>query len=248
MLIFLVKKRSLMWFFSGILFAGLSFGAIELAGHPMLVKWQKEKVVISRANTDQLAVALTFDDGPESPNTPAVLDALKRNNARGTFFILGKRAQANPELVRRMVAENHEVGSHSYDHTDYNKLSTQSQLTDIQRSNSIIQEITGRPVVLFRPPGGYLSIAMVEGCRQAGLTIAYWTYQQDSKDWRNGVAATQISKYILAHLEPGQIIILHDGAPNGMATARALDLLIPELKKRGYECLTFSQLTALEKK
>lgn len=247
-MLLVARRRSLLWLFSGFLFIGLSLGVIELAGHPMLGKWQKEKTVVSRVDTEKPAVALTFDDGPDARNTRAVLDALKTNHARGTFFLLGQRAQAHPELVKRMVAEGHELGSHSFSHADYNKLGTGAQMEDILRSNRIIQELGGQEVRLFRPPGGYLSVAMVDGCKKADLTIAYWTYQQDSKDWRNGMQPAQISRYILAHLEPGQIILLHDGAPNGMATAQALNLLIPELKKKGYECLTFSQLLALEKK
>lgn len=243
-----IKKNRLVQVVSAILFIGLSIGYFQFAAHPMMNKWEQEKILVSRVNTSLPVVALTFDDGPVEETTGAVLDALQRHHAHGTFFLLGQRAENQPELVKRMIREGHEVGNHSYSHTDYNRLKTPAQMEDICRTNQIIESISGQPVRLFRPPGGYLSVAMVEKCRAAGLTIAYWTYQQDSKDWRNGTKAGSIARSILGNLEPGQIIILHDGAPNARETAKALDILLPELNKRGYSCVTLSELMAMENK
>ena len=247
-MILLIRKRNIISIFSALVFLSLSWGVFRMAGHPMLNKWQEEGIVICRVQTDQKAVALTFDDGPLEDTTTAVLDSLKRNQSHGTFFILGKRAEQQPDLVRRMTLEGHELGSHSYSHADYNRMSTEAQMQDIYRSAAIIEEISGKKISLFRPPGGYLSEALVSRCRQEGFTIAYWTYQQDSKDWRNGRSAAYIARFILERVEPGQIIILHDGAPNGMQTAKAVDILIPKLKDMGYKCVTLSELMAMENK
>ncbi|MEN6350572.1 MAG: polysaccharide deacetylase family protein [Syntrophomonas sp.] len=243
-----VKRNHIIQFMSAILFLGLSLGAMQFAAHPMIDKWEEEKILVRRVNTSLPLVALTFDDGPVAETTSAVLDALQRNQAHGTFFMLGQRAENQPELVKRITREGHEVGSHSYSHANYNRLKTTAQMEDIIRSNQIIERISGQPVRLFRPPGGYLSVAMVEKCRAADLTIAYWTYTQDPKDWRNGTRAAAIAHSIIDHLEPGQIIILHDGAPNARETAKALDILIPELNKLGYSCVTVSDLMAMENK
>jgi len=247
-LIISVKKNHLIQVMSAILFVSLSIGYLQFAAHPMLEKWEQEKILVRRVNTSLPLVALTFDDGPVAETTTAVLDALQRNQAHGTFFLLGQRAENHPELVKRMTREGHEVGNHSYSHANYNKMKTAEQMEDVFRTNQIIERLSGQPVRLFRPPGGYLSVAMVEKCRAADLTIAYWTYKQDPKDWRNGTRAASIARSILDHLEPGQIIILHDGAPNANETAKALDILIPELNKRGYSCVTLSDLMAMENK
>lgn len=241
-----VKKNHLIQVMSAILFISLSIGYLQFASHPMMDKWEQEKILVRRVNTSLPLVALTFDDGPVEETTTAVLDALQRNQAHGTFFLLGQRAEYHPELVKRMTQEGHEVGNHSYSHANYNRLKTSAQMEDILRTNQIIESISGQPVRLFRPPGGYLSVDMVDKCRAADLTIAYWTYTQDPKDWRNGTRAASIARRVLDNLGPGQIIILHDGAPNARETAKALDILIPELNKRGYSCVTLSDLMAVE--
>jgi len=223
-----------------------SSGVYELAAHPMLGQWQQEKIVISRVKTDELVISLTFDDGPVYGKTSAVLDALQRNQVKGTFFMIGQRVLEQPDLVRRIAQEGHEIGNHSFAHSDYNRLDTEAQIQDIYRTIEAIKAITGQQVTLFRPPGGYMSEALIERCKQEGITIAHWTYQQDPKDWCDGRSAAYIANYILKRVQPGQIVILHDGSSNGMQTAQALDILIPKLKDLGYSCVTMSELIKFE--
>ncbi|MGE5390092.1 MAG: polysaccharide deacetylase family protein [Deltaproteobacteria bacterium] len=241
-MVIVLRKRNITWFLSAMLFFGVSWSGYQLAMHPAMNKWQQEKILVSKVTTEKKMVALTYDDGPDPVNTPAVLDALKNHNAHATFFVLGKRVAANPEIVRRIKSEGHELGSHGYSHPDYNQYKKAAIKDDITKTSDAICKITGRNPSWFRPPGGYLSYDMVDICRQQKLTIAYWTYQQDSKDWRNGVGAGQIAGHITRHLEPGQIIVLHDGAPNGLQTARATDLLLKSLEKQGYQVVTMSEL------
>lgn len=243
-----IRKSHLFQIMSAIFFVSISFGYLQFAAHPLLYQWEDEKILVRRVNTSLPVVALTFDDGPVIETTTPVLDALQRNQAYATFFLLGKRAENHHDLVKRIIREGHEVGNHSYSHANYNRMNTEEQMEDIFRTNQIIEIISGQPVRLFRPPGGYLSMDMVDKCQAADLIIAYWTLKQDPKDWRNGKRASAIAKHILDNLEPGQIIILHDGAPNANETAKALDILIPELNKRGYACVTLSDLIALENK
>jgi len=246
-MVIVLRKRNIVWFLSAILFFGVSLSGYQLAMHPAMRKWQQEKILISKVNTEEKIVALTYDDGPDPTNTPAVLDALKKHKAHATFFLLGKRVAANPEIVKRMKNEGHELGSHGYSHPDYNKYNKTGISDDIIKTSDAIRKISGINPSWFRPPGGYLSYDMVDICRKQKLTIAYWTYQQDSKDWRNGVQAAQIAGHITRHLEPGQIIVLHDGAPNGLQTARATDLLLSSLEKQGYRVVTMSELIQLGK-
>lgn len=239
---FVIRKRSISLLFTGLLFIGLSAGAYNLAMHPAMKDWVEEKLVINRVDTNSKIVALTFDDGPELKNTTAVLDVLKKHNVKATFFLMGSKAEKHPMLVKRMAAEGHEIGNHSYSHPDFNKKTIEDISDEITKTNEIIYKLTGQKPYLFRPPGGYLSYALVDYTKENNLTIAYWTYQQDSKDWRNGVKASRIAAHIVKHIQPGQIIILHDGCPNGMETAKAMDILIPKLHSEGYEFVTMTEL------
>lgn len=236
-----IGKRLLTFFLSGIFIMGFSISTYYFGIHPNMNNWKQERILITDVNTDEKVVALTFDDGPDAQKTAAVLDALARNKARATFFVVGNRAEKQEDLLKRIAQEGHELGNHSYSHANFNHKSKRFIQDEIRKGNEVIFRITGQRPTLFRPPGGYLSYQMVDLLRQEHMTIAYWTYQQDSKDWRNK-KAKQIADHILTNLKPGQIIILHDGAPNGMQTARALDLLIPELKKQGYRMVTISEL------
>lgn len=246
-MVIVLRKRNITWFLSVMLLFGVSWSGYHLAMHPAMQKWQQERILISKVQTDEKIVALTYDDGPDPTNTPAVLDALKKHHVHATFFVLGKRAAANPEIIKRMQHEGHELGNHGYSHPDYNKYNKAGIADDITKTSTAIRKISGKNPAWFRPPGGYLSYDMVDICRKHKLTIAYWTYQQDSKDWRNGVQGAQIAGHIIQHLEPGQIIVLHDGAPNGLQTARATDMVLSSLEKQGYRVVTMSELVKVGK-
>lgn len=238
----LLKRRSISIFFSGILFIGLSLGAYNFAMHPAMNTWIKQKLVINKVETDKKIIALTFDDGPDPVNTPVLLNILKKHNVTATFFLMGARAEKYQKLAQRIALEGHEIGNHTYSHPDFNNKSNDFIINEIKRTDLIIYQLTGQKPHLFRPPGGYLSYALVDFTRYNEITIAYWTYQQDSKDWYNGVKASKIARHIINNLEPGQIIILHDGCPNGLETAKAMDILIPALHKQGYDFVTMSEL------
>lgn len=241
-----MRRRTAGMVFAGIFFFGLSLGLYNFALHPNMYNWEKEGILIRQAKTDHKVIALTFDDGPDPTNTKALLEVLKKHKSQATFFVLGNRAEKYPDLLKEMAEAGHEIANHSYSHADFNGKSDEFILEEIKKTNAIIKGITGQNPKFFRPPGGYLSHAMVDLTQEQHLTIGYWTWQQDSKDWREGISGEQIAKHILNHLQPGQIVVLHDGASNGMQTAKAMDILIPQLKKSGYKCVTLSRLLELE--
>jgi peptidoglycan/xylan/chitin deacetylase (PgdA/CDA1 family) len=244
-LFIVLRKRTVALFCSGILFLGLSLGTMQFAMHPSMKKWQAENIVISKVNTTKKVVALTFDDGPDPLTTPAVLDALKKNNVKATFFVLGAKVEKSPQLAQRIVAEEHEIGGHGYAHADYNRHDIEYIHNDINKTNQIIFQTCKIYPLLFRPPGGYLSEDMVDLIKKEKLTIAYWTYQTDSKDWKAGVSANKIAGHIINNIDPGQIIILHDGGGNALQTAKALNIFIPILKEQGYQFVTVSELISM---
>jgi peptidoglycan/xylan/chitin deacetylase (PgdA/CDA1 family) len=241
-----MRRKTAGMVFAGIFFFGISLGLYNFALHPNMYNWEKQGILIREVKTDQKVIALTFDDGPDPVNTRALLQVLEKHEAQATFFVLGKLAEKYPDLVKEMTEAGHEIGNHSYSHADFNGKSDDFIRKEIKKTSAIIKDITGQNPKFFRPPGGYLSHAMVDLTKEEDLTIGYWTWEQDSKDWRNGTSGEQIAKHILNHLQSGQIVVLHDGASNGMQTVKAMDILIPQLKKSGYKCVSLSRLLELE--
>lgn len=241
-----MKRKTAGVILASIFFFGITLGAYNLSLHPNMHNWEKQGLLIREVNTDKKAVALTFDDGPDPANTPALLEVLDKHGAQATFFVVGSRAEEYPDLLKQMDQSGHEIGNHSYNHADYNGKSDEFIRDEIIKGSKTIKSITGNAPTFFRPPGGYLSYAMVDIVQEEGLIIAYWTWQQDSKDWQAGTSSARIADHIRDNIEPGQIIVLHDGAANGMQTVKAMDIVIPALKKDGYQFVTLSRLLELE--
>lgn len=245
--ILIMRKRTVGFYLTSFLLVMVFLiTTYSLALHPNMENWKKEKIVVDKIKTDKKVVALTFDDGPDPQFTPIVLDILKKHEARATFFILGKRAEAHPDILKKIAAEGHEIGNHSYSHPDFNNINQEAQLNEVAKTTNIIKRLTGQTPGLLRPPGGYLSYDLVAITKKNNMTIAYWTYQQDSKDWRNGIKAATIAGHVIKNIRPGQVIILHDGCPNGMQTAKATDMIVSHLQEEGYSFVTVSELIKLE--
>lgn len=247
-MVIVINRRSVSFFLGTLILFALTISLYNTALHPNMKNWTEERVVISEVKTSHKVVALTFDDGPDPHHTPEVLKVLDKHNVKATFFIIGNRGIEHPQLLKEMSTAGHEVANHSYSHPDFNHYKKDSILEEIRKTNLLITKATGQKPVLFRPPGGYLSYELVDLVRKEKMVIAYWTYQQDSKDWRTGARAERIARHVVANIHPGQIIILHDGCPNGQETARATDLILKALKKQGYRLVTVSQLMEIAEK
>lgn len=247
-MLILMKRKTTGFILTSIFLFGLSLGTYNIALHPNMHNWQKEKILAKQVATDLKVVALTFDDGPDPANTPAILEVLSRHDARATFFVIGGRAEKQSEIIKAAAQAGHEIANHSYSHSNFNHKTDQIILHEIRDCNNVIQDITGKKPVLFRPPGGYLSYKLVDMIRDEKMIIASWAWQQDSKDWRAGTCADKIADHIIRNIQPGQIILLHDGTPNGLETAKAVDRAIDVLEKQGYQFITVSELLKLENK
>lgn len=246
-MILLIKKRNFNLLFIGVFLFGISLGTYNLALHPHMHKWKDQKLVITDVKTSQKAVALTFDDGPDPTNTPILLDVLKKHHAKATFFVIGTRAEKNPEILKRIARDGHEIGNHGYTHFKDKSRKDDYMRYEIKKTNEVVYELTGQNPCLFRPPGGYLSDALVALTQKEKILIAYWSYIQDTKDWR-GTKAQPISNHIIKNIKPGQIIILHDGCSNGLQTAKAVNILVEKLSQEGYRFVTMSELIKLGNK
>lgn len=193
---------------------------------------------VRRVETRQRLAALTFDDGPYPGLTEEYLTALAAKGVRATFFLVGSRAQRHPELVRRIVAQGHELANHSLRHADMAAWPEKEALADLAEANAILAGLAAAPPRLFRPPYGHWQEEVLRGAVAAGLETVTWSV--DPQDWRNPAPRAIVAR-VLAELHPGAIIILHEGNRH---TALALPLLLESLEQRGYRLVTVSELLA----
>jgi peptidoglycan/xylan/chitin deacetylase (PgdA/CDA1 family) len=192
-------------------------------------------------------VALTFDDGP-SRWTPLVLDLLREHGARATFFVIGKRAREHPDLVKRIVAEGHELGSHTLTHPRLTEIPDDEVRQEITGGLDAIEEVLGERPTLFRAPGFHADQRELTIVEELGLEAVF--AHVDPQDWRPERDSHTIFRCVLVGLEPGAIVDLHDGYPppptrsrdDCTPTVEALDHLLPCLRGDGYQAVTVSEL------
>jgi peptidoglycan/xylan/chitin deacetylase (PgdA/CDA1 family) len=192
-------------------------------------------------------VALSFDDGPDPEMTPQVLDVLAEHGVRATFFVIGKALAAHPAIGRRMAAEGHAIGNHSWQHSRWqNFYSTRWHGEEIERGERAIAAVTdSNAAVLYRPPVGLKSGELAHAAWRRGLTLVAWSLH--SRDTR--LADPQsIARRVLDRIRAGDIVLMHDGHDLPGRTrplcAAALRLILQGLRDRGLECVTIPELLA----
>ena len=191
-------------------------------------------------------IALSFDDGPSAANTAAVLDLLDENESRGTFFVVGSRIPGHEELLCRVLDGGHELANHTYSHLHTVRLPRVALAEEVRKANdAIVDAVAGRDmrVALVRPPFGKDRRRLVGVARELGLLVAVWSI--DSGD-ALGYRADEITKAVLARAAPGSIVLMHDGGLRRDSTLAALAKLIPQLRDRGFELVTISELLGLQ--
>jgi peptidoglycan/xylan/chitin deacetylase (PgdA/CDA1 family) len=199
-------------------------------------------------NKARNVVALTFDDGPKPEFCQPILDILDRYGACATFFIVGREAQDNPDLIMRMENSGHEIGNHTYSHIPIKDMPVGEALGDIQKCSEVIYNITGTQPKYFRPPGGKYNSGISNGLKKMGLKTVYWSY--NAVDYNEMTPAYEVpedykaegkelSKRIVDKVSPGTIILLHNGSEQ---TVVALPFILIELKEKGYGFVTISDM------
>jgi peptidoglycan/xylan/chitin deacetylase (PgdA/CDA1 family) len=187
-------------------------------------------------------VALTFDDGPDTVYTPQILDILSEAKVRGTFFLIGKRAELFPDVVKRIVAEGHIVGNHSLSHPNIVKLNKEQTSAEIKGCEDILHTLIGYRPALFRSPYGSLDPNKVQEIGQMQVKIIAWNV--DSLDWKS-LTAEQVKYNILENVKEGSIILQHAAGSkeeNLTGSVTALREIIKILKREGYEFVTVPEL------
>jgi peptidoglycan/xylan/chitin deacetylase (PgdA/CDA1 family) len=193
------------------------------------------------------AVALTFDDGPDPVFTPRVLDILAQFGGRATFFVIGKRAEQYPEIIRAIAEAGHEVGNHTYTHRPLWLLPPRQTREEIDRCTHVLTTILGEPPRYFRPPWGQSNFAAIRHSTRVRQQWVLWSLRGEG--WVPLARPEMIVRTVARQLHPGAIIDLHDGGGFARTPARlvaALPGLLRLLQERGYRSLTLSELLAQE--
>ena len=209
----------------------------------IVVPWYVKKLLKKRFILDIKktgAVYLTFDDGPHPVATPMILDLLHKYGAKATFFLLGENVKKHPEIVERILKSGHEIGEHSYRHTHPWKTDPISSFIDINRGSQVLKKFQlQEKQVSFRPPFGKLNLVtllyiLVNRCRVVFWNVDPRDYEQQPTD--------MVSNYIVDHLNPGAVILFHDGrireSSDICVTLAGLESALQDCIKRGLSLLT----------
>ncbi|MFF1408998.1 polysaccharide deacetylase family protein [Streptomyces sp. NPDC058289] len=177
------------------------------------------------------AMTLTFDDGPDPRYTPGILDTLARHGVRAMFFVCGEMAVENQDLLRRMVAEGHVIGNHTWTHPQLTKISRPAMASEIGRTSEVVQHAIGTAPQWFRAPYGAWNRAAFEIGAELGMEPLAWTV--DTLDWKEPGTATIVSR-VLKQAAPGVIVLNHDAGGNRSQSVQALASYLPQLLGRGF--------------
>ncbi len=176
------------------------------------------------------SIALTFDDGPEQPWTGHVLEILRRRGVPATFFVLGTKVEAETGLLERIVSAGCEVGIHGWDHRRWPELTSEELRENLRRTTGLIYDLTGRWPRFARPPHGDIDRRTQSEMEQASLRAVFWSVV--AWDWtRPGTAA--IVEHVEYQLQPGSIILLHDGGGDRSQTVAAIEPILDLVEERG---------------
>jgi glycosyltransferase involved in cell wall biosynthesis/peptidoglycan/xylan/chitin deacetylase (PgdA/CDA1 family) len=196
------------------------------------------RLFLVRGRRQSKSVSLTFDDGPHPQHTPRLLDILKRHAIKATFFVVGRRVQDHPDLVRRIAAEGHDVANHSFFHSELDLLSAGEAAHGIRRTQELLRQLAGDVLPLYRPPRGKLTTWKLLGLWWLGMKVVLWNV--DARDYALNNAA-ELSAWFRSHpLRAGDIVLLHDRLP---LAVDALPELIETTRERGLDFVPLSQWT-----
>lgn len=196
---------------------------------------------------DVKQIALTFDDVPDPRFTTKVLDILREQGVKATFFAVGSRVQKHPSLLRHIYQEGHLIGNHSYTHPLFKNRSVKQFEDEIVRTERIIHKTIGHRPQLIRPPYGEINEEQVKWAKKKEYTIVNWNV--DSQDWK-GLGKKKVMSNILDYAGPGSIVLQHAGGGVGSdlnGTIEALPDIIKTLRARGYHFVTLDELLGTKK-
>ena len=200
------------------------------------------KIIYNHCIVENNAIAITFDDGPDPVHTPRLLDALKARGMKATFFLVGKCAAAWPDIVKRMADEGHEIGNHMWNHHQFTRLGESKVIHELQMTHDAIVKACGVTPILYRPPYGATRLSQQKLIHDHfDYTAVLWDV--DPLDWKTPRSAAKVRDRVVSHTKAGSIILCHD---IHRETVDAMPATLDDLKARGFQFVTVTQLLNLE--
>ncbi len=219
--------------------AGLRIAFVLAVAFIMIPHPAYSPIIYQGENPKQ--IALTFDDGPSFRYSMKVLDILKREKVKATFFIVGQKAEEYPEILKMMADDGHELGNHTYYHSRITTLSEAKLLAELKDTSLAIKKVTGKRVVFFRPPFGDFTRDERITIEKAGYKMVLWSVHADDfyhLGWGMRTPKS-IENRVIRFVTGGDIILAHDDSEQ---IVEALPVIIETLKKEGYSFVTMSEL------
>lgn len=204
-------------------------------------QFQGKTIREAKLDSQHKAIALTFDDGPWPKTTTQILDILKENNIKATFFWVGRYLQTYPDIGKQVAAAGHAIGNHTWNH-QYLKYNEEGAAREIDRTSSLIEELTGIQTSIFRPPGGILNNGLAAYAQKKNYAVVMWS--ADSFDWRT--LTESLMDNVMRQAKSGGIVLMHDGGGNRARTVKALPDIIARLRKEGYIFVTVPELLQMQ--
>src|SRR5881398_3381664 len=197
----------------------------------------EQNITFNSVHTEGPHIAMTFDDGPSPTLTPKLLDLLAARHIKVTFFVIGENVVEHPEIVARAAREGHEIGNHSWSHPNFAKMSQESVRSQLQRTDDVIKNATGKRPTLMRPPYGSLTEREKHWIHdEFGYQIILW--EVDPYDWKRPGPAV-VRNRILKETRPGSIVLSHDIHPG---TIEAMPSTLDALAAQVFKFVTVSEL------
>ncbi len=192
-------------------------------------------------SAEEKVIYLTFDCGYENGNTEPILDALKKHNAPATFFVVGHFLETAPELVKRMIADGHTVGNHTYHHLEMNAISEKEKFQkELEDVNSLFHEVTGAELSpYYRPPQGKCNVKNLEMAQELGYRTIFWSLAHVDWNTDNQPSHEEALKKLTSRIHPGAIVLLHN---TSRTNGEIMDELLTKWEEMGYSFRPLSEL------
>lgn len=207
-------------------------------------EFQGKIVYQGKLKPNEKVIALTFDDGPGPKNTAQVLEILKKNHIKATFFMIGEMVKYFPQIAKQVAADGHIIGNHTWHHW-YRHMNALTAASEIDKTADIIYKTTGVKTTLFRPPGGFLHNGLADYAKNQKYAVMMWSEMSGDAERRSPQVPGMIEN-VLKSAKPGAIVLMHDGGGNRSRTVKALPAIIGGLKSQGYKFVTIPELLEMQ--
>ena len=215
------------------MFAICVFLCLDLILFVWIYTYKNEETLTVSTTYYENVVAITFDDGPHSVYTEELLDGLKERGVKASFFVVGQRIPGNEDLIKRMHDEGHLIGNHTYSHVQLDSINSVTACEEVEKTNAVIEKITGEAVEYIRPPYGLYDLELE--C-SIDLSKVLWTV--DPRDW-DTTDVNKIVESVVNCVKDRDIILMHDIYPTSVSAALAI---IDKLQDRGFVFVTVDEL------